>query len=572
MKLYTKYKSIIEGMPNIEKAYFTTFNLSPEFFETYLLSPLLEVDIPDNDLSLEDLNLSLEESNIDIKVFYDASMLALNEKKRTLTRFYPVFMENGLFHPKVIYFESADKIVLFIGSGNLTLSGWGRNTEAFKIIEFEKKDYLKTQVNKFFSDVERLAGLRTNKSHIELNYDYDVNFIYSFETTNTPFLEQLNLDNNLYVWSPYFSDKLDQLLDHTYFDSLKQINIIPDLVGNDKIRASILPTNSKVKYYSNDKPNHIKMNHSKVWISDSKIAIGSYNFTKEALFGHNFEAAIIENIKGIKLSLDPIIPMVMSDSELLEESLDIDVKYKAVYQLTANWKDRNFCIEEISDKDFFNLRVVLPGNIKVDLQDMGEIKLDIHQTEKVFRALIKTKIFSIRCVDDIIFEGLTHEQNTCHFREPLKVETLDDVFSSFIDDKDPLGAKTLKNRVPNFENNIEEKLDFKTKTANYLNYYNLFRGFSNMRQQLDSITNYNEAQKYCFSSANALSSIIMVIEENKQEDLFTYIFIDELNKLINRVNKKLNIYDVSKIKRINNVDLNLQKSDIKFLKAFRWSV
>ena len=145
MKLYTQYLSALEnlrkGGKTIKKAYFTSFNLSPEFFETYILPPLLEEDIPDNSFQYETLNVKLEEleKKLDLKVFYDANMMQLNEQKRTILKFNPILMTNeqgkrkGLFHPKVIYLENEDKGILFVGSGNLTLSGWGRNIEAFEI-------------------------------------------------------------------------------------------------------------------------------------------------------------------------------------------------------------------------------------------------------------------------------------------------------------------------------------------------------------------------------------------------------------------------------------------------------
>lgn len=142
MKLYTQYLSSLEnlrkGGKTIKKAYFTSFNLSPEFFETYILPPLLEEDIPDNSFQYETLNVKLEEleKKLDLKVFYDANMMQLNEQKRTILKFNPILMTNeqgkrkGLFHPKVIYLENEDEGILFVGSGNLTLSGWGRNIEA----------------------------------------------------------------------------------------------------------------------------------------------------------------------------------------------------------------------------------------------------------------------------------------------------------------------------------------------------------------------------------------------------------------------------------------------------------
>ena len=68
MKLYKEYLLALEnlrkGGRTIKKAYFTSFNLSLEFFETYILPPLLEEEVPDNAYQYEDLNMALEKSNL----------------------------------------------------------------------------------------------------------------------------------------------------------------------------------------------------------------------------------------------------------------------------------------------------------------------------------------------------------------------------------------------------------------------------------------------------------------------------------------------------------------------------
>lgn len=42
----------------------------------------------------EDLNMALEKSNLDLKIFYDANMMQLNEQKRTILKFTPILMIN----------------------------------------------------------------------------------------------------------------------------------------------------------------------------------------------------------------------------------------------------------------------------------------------------------------------------------------------------------------------------------------------------------------------------------------------------------------------------------------------
>ena len=58
MKLYTEYKKTVENIlkeEKIKKAYFTTFNISPEFVERYIIPPLYKKRIPKNKLHYEDM-------------------------------------------------------------------------------------------------------------------------------------------------------------------------------------------------------------------------------------------------------------------------------------------------------------------------------------------------------------------------------------------------------------------------------------------------------------------------------------------------------------------------------------
>lgn len=49
-------------------------------------------------------------------------------------RLIPVFLPNGVFHPKIAYLASAQEHVLAVGSGNLTFGGFGRNLEVLEIL------------------------------------------------------------------------------------------------------------------------------------------------------------------------------------------------------------------------------------------------------------------------------------------------------------------------------------------------------------------------------------------------------------------------------------------------------
>ena len=73
--------------------------------------------------------------------------------------------------------------------------------------------------------------------------------------------------------------------------------------------------------------------------------------------------------------------------------------------------------------------------------------------------------------------------------------------------------------------------------TSYLNYYNLFKGFENLKNKLPN--NEKELKHYCFNSGNSMTSIMLVIEEYKKihHNLFTYLLIKEFNLLVKEINK-----------------------------------
>ena len=583
MKLYTQYLSALEnlrkGGKTIKKAYFTSFNLSPEFFETYILPPLLEEDIPDNSFQYETLNVKLEEleKKLDVKVFYDANMMQLNEQKRTILKINPILMTNeqgkrkGLFHPKVIYLENEDKGILFVGSGNLTLSGWGRNIEAFEIVkDIEKNSNLHNQIHNFFVDVEIQAQLRRNRILKPVKYDNKYNFIYSFENDfeNSVFLKNINANSSskLYVWSPYFSENTIDLIIKRNFPEAQKIYIIPDLVGNAKqIRLKNKPELKEIEFYILKEQDSSEMNHSKVWITDNKIGIGSYNFTQEALFGLNFEAALVRDVKNIDLELIKIDFNEMNDSEFDAEKLELNTNFDVVFELIANWENQTFKIVYIIGREINNFTIILPSGIECAEKNINS--LSMYEKEKIFRALIKNKIFKVKHQNEVVYEGVIYEVSTKGFREPVKIETINDLFISFLDKNEPFSSKKLKTRTINFDKNSNEIQDNQIDTS-YLNYYNLFKGFENLKSKLTE--DERDLKHYCFTSGNSISSIMVIIEEykTKHHNLFTYLFIKEFNLLVQEINKIIRNkkFQIDKIKEIDNINLNLEPQDEDFLR------
>jgi len=125
-----------------ELALLTTFSFSPVFFELNILPLLAGFSKDDHDPHTEaDLNKRLK--NTQVLVAYDASTQP-EAKGDFRYGMLPVGVQNGFFHPKLILLAGTLKngqagAWLLVSSGNLTLSGWGRNREIVGVIQVGAK-------------------------------------------------------------------------------------------------------------------------------------------------------------------------------------------------------------------------------------------------------------------------------------------------------------------------------------------------------------------------------------------------------------------------------------------------
>lgn len=100
---------------------FTTYALSLSFFEAVILDALVRGGGGSQALILADV---------------DGVRGSISEQgARRVGKEYevePVAVTNGVFHPKVSVFTSADECHVLVGSGNLTFGGWGGNCEVLE--------------------------------------------------------------------------------------------------------------------------------------------------------------------------------------------------------------------------------------------------------------------------------------------------------------------------------------------------------------------------------------------------------------------------------------------------------
>ena len=111
---------LVEAHP-WQRVAFTTYALSLSFFEAVILDALVRGGGNSQALILADI--------------YGVRASISEQGAHRVGKEYevePVAVTNGVFHPKVSVFISADECHVLVGSGNLTFSGWGGNCEVLE--------------------------------------------------------------------------------------------------------------------------------------------------------------------------------------------------------------------------------------------------------------------------------------------------------------------------------------------------------------------------------------------------------------------------------------------------------
>ena len=593
MKILSEYREAIKSAGKIKKAYFTTFNISAQFVEKYIVPPLLD---PDKEFCKDwydyiDLDKELMNSKTDIKFFYDFNMYdESQDEKKTMVTFYPIKQECGVFHPKVIYIEGDKASFLIVGSGNLTKNGWSENIEAFHSVEVFKNTEISNKVNTFWQQV---FGLADNKKYridkmfidpIKLNKEGIIqpDFLFSnFYQDKSLFLESiLNNSKFLQIWSPYFSNDINEIMKKEIND--KPIYIIPDFTSEDKIRIDDKETLEKLQVNENihiykDIKNE-RMNHSKVWITNNKIAIGSYNLTKQALYGNNFEAALIlNNIDTKKLNVKDNNEYEKREASSLQEiernKIEDDNEkngFSMLFTVFADWNKSKITIN-CPSKDKANiqrLKIFFHKSYKIN---GDEIELNNIETAEIFDYLITNKNYRIQDNDDnILFEGLVIEENASEKnRKIIKVESLDEMFTfeekiiSNLSDRETI-ERIYKYRDKNHRQKVKNNID----------YFNIFTFFNKKLEEAKKIIKEENSLKsienFCYRDSTSLRNIKNILEAEKQQlnnkNLRLYLMIDEFNNIVIIFNNE----QIKKDLEIDNIkeDIGLTYLDEKFIGEF----
>lgn len=589
MKLIAEFKKQIEQLSDLKYVWFTSFNISIEFIETYLLPAVLDMETPKNRLDYEYFQLALIEKNIDFRVFCDKRfMMQGNQNKRTAIPVHGIspariesFSKDSLFHPKVVYLEDVNgKKIVGAGSANLTIGGWGRNQEVFCYYEvgtLEQYNSVKVFFQKLFENVGVECPLPIRRS---FSGNEGWSFVHSFQQET--FLKQLFADvntNHLAVWSPYFPKDLAG-----YIRNLKQttgrnnlkIALVPDRVDGKYIRtpwsdelASLLK-DQDVAFYDNPTKRHdnVELCHAKVWKVSGKVAIGSWNFTgpgSNSLIdddpvqdsSNNIEAGFLINdthswkdVVGEPVKLDP--SDFASTALLNEENLKVPEDLPFDIRVSYDWREQRYDFAGTwLQGDIDNKYSIKVPSVAKEIQLLW---LAREKTLQITTLLITNPMellaehrFEVIHNKKVIYRGLITETGLS-FRRSQAFESLNELLAAVIFDVSTAPGDPIPFRIPAKENGDFPEDDLGeegqgTMTQKYadISLFRLFRATNKYADDINSLKNMDELNQKVFSRPGCLVELIeKTMEKIKapQPSVFNWFLAQEVNVLCKLADKK----------------------------------
>lgn len=413
MKLLDELKRQLEVVGPLRKAWFTTFNISFDLIETWILPTLAGCDIPKNAAGYEAVQSRLFGSkegtgSVDVRVFCDVRTLRSSARKRTTMPVHGIDFRHagldsekekkfakGLFHPKVIYLEGKNGAVIGAGSANLSIDAWSRNRECFHFERLRDAANIE-EVQCFFQRLHEWAGLKDVVGlDVAGRSTEKVDWSFVSSLSKTSFLDQLLRNDmsgqNLTVWSPYFSEDLPGLVAAMQDPSrpFGKIRFVPDIKDwssdrGGKMRISAASVKVLLERghefwldmpFLKAAPDTPRLSHAKVWHTPKRIGIGSWNMSHAALnLGEKFnvEAGFVlerpTEISSLELVKDPY-NFAMNDVELKEENAALEALElpEVAIRVAYDWKDCSWSWSCVLEQNLSNVRLLLPGIAAIDL-------------------------------------------------------------------------------------------------------------------------------------------------------------------------------------------------------------
>jgi len=584
MKFYQTYLDVLKNAGEISHAWFTTFNIDPELVERYLLPPLGKMQAGEMRTTedYEELNTELENKNI--RIWYDFRALNSVSPKRTVIPLIPVdpaTFGSELFHPKVIFIKGDCGSWLITGSANLSIAAWRDNRESVIVRPIIYRSQALAIIT-FFEMLDPQAKDLAGWAQTLPNGNPDWDFFHSFLTGNI--FEYLSPSETLRIWSPYFSKHLSGFLKNVSSYGFDSIDLVPDMSPQGKVRITDkelhdLAELSHISFKVITGDDLDVSNHAKVWLSDHKIAVGSWNCTYKGTginpLQFNIEAGIIADISEADrhwlqntLSDLPYSKLESSTGEELEREWE-EVLEKFIYccRVSANWETFTYGFEHQDRGQNFNITLPdAPGKRIPVMSVNGKSFRD------GFEKVLASKTFHV--YDQTgreVYRGYIEENHTSA-RPVMGYLTVSDLIDSLL--RDPSGSTGSSKVVYDLDNEPGEG----GQAEAFLNYqgthsyYRMFVAFQLLSDRLEQLHgNEDELNQLLFRLPGSLLQIRLLITRmeasSEDEKLFYWFIAQEFNRCLRQIKDRqpsvqLDIIETSELLK----EMKPTRKDKAFLK------
>lgn len=384
------------------------------------------------------LNMLHRKQICSVNIFAD-----YNQVRREMEYVNPLFVNNigkeycltcidskGAFHPKINYFVGDDSVLVIFGTGNLTVTGLGKNHEVFTgLMIDESNDNHRPLIEECWRYITRftnqcgpfernriLREIPDNCRFLDSNYKFtphklcevqtglEAALLYNDESSSV--LKQitdivpLNKVEKVTVVSPFFDEKGDALLSLSRLCPNAKIDV---LIQEDcSLPPCKIPENKNINYYDFDETArgkqtfsvynrqvHAKIYHFKTTDSEYCI-IGSANATIAGLGtmqrrGMNDEFGIIYASKkmdflsglGLKARKKTNFNVKELKRSTYEEKDESSIKYKILSAQYENGKLTVLCNQTIPDNAF----IAVNYGSSVDILEISDKKKESYIAE-----------------------------------------------------------------------------------------------------------------------------------------------------------------------------------------------
>jgi len=565
-----------EVQKNNDYIILTTFCFDPYFFDKYLFHKIRA-----NNPEAEVLVLIDGEQ-------YTQSLEKFTTETGRSYHLIPIYVDRGVFHPKVSLFVSKRKkeATIYVASSNLTLPGFTRNAEIVAKIKYNSnysdknvyliQNFFITLINKkYIRDAKSIMMVKTAFESFltenEIKEDIDYEFIHNLDNSILSEMMKLVDPSSTYeaiLLAPFFAQDesvIKKLRDHITIDNVS--------IGLPKNRHNLNNPSEYIKYFTDNNinynfynavylPDESRIFHSKLIYLKGKmqyLLVGSPNITSSALLRNgevgNIECAIFlkrvnsvsffENIDLIKIKNF----VGLNDLKIDEPRLEFSSNTLRVYSVEFDDIERtlkliiepirgklSICIIKDNGEELFNKYYEDELKLKISSGIPEEVIISSEDKTARFRVYYDRNYFirnlprnkeSFKQIIDKLSNDFTIGLYDIRAMIIGLARRNQELTEKSIIDEDMKNAKIKK----------DSRLQIKPgKTQNPSSIISEIHGINRIYQSL--CFNIRQRQDYQDTNMDEESdmseepSIELSLDQSEELDVFRYKFINSINKVL----------------------------------------